>query len=169
MDPKKREGIRDSQKKNAPGTKKPRIPDSKNRPIPASRRREYGKNRRGPQGRNLTVEQSGENRKYRRLEKNPRNLRSEEDSTEIRDSTNRPLLNSANRGKPRIQEIQVPMEASPNPNITNTRKNRPNSKQPRPRDSAGARNHIYESNNQRIRGNDENEQFPQHRGPRKKK
>ena len=151
MDPKERQGIRDSEKQIAEGAKKPRIPDSNNRPIAASRRREYGKKKRSdPQGRNLTAEQSGENRKYRRLQRNPQNSRSEEDSAAIRKSTNRHFLNSVNRGKPRIQEIQVSMEAPPNPNITNTHRSRPNSKKPRLRDSAGAGSHIDESNNQRI-------------------
>ena len=151
MDPKKRQGIRDSEKQIATGTTKPRIPDSNNRPIAASRCREDGKKKRSnPQGRNLTAEQSGENRKYTRLERNPQNYRNEEGSAAIRKSTNRHFLNSANRGKPRIQEIQVSMEAPPNPNITNTHRSRPNSKEPRLRDSAGAGNHIYESNNQRI-------------------
>ena len=145
MDPKKRKGIRDSEKQIAAGTKEHRIPDSKDLRSPASSYREYVKEQTvGPTGaKKNTIEQLGVNRKYTRLERNPRNARSEEESAAIRKSTNRHFLNSANRWKPRIQEIQVSMEASPNPNITDARKSRANSKKPRLRDSTrGGKSHI---------------------------
>lgn len=151
MDPKKRQRIRDSENKSPQEPRNLEPPNSKNRPIAASRPRGYSKKKRsGPRGRNLTAEQSGENRKYKRLERNPRNSRSEEDSVATPKSTSRHFLNSANRGAPHIQEIQVPMKESANPNITNAHGSRPNSKKPRLRDSARAGNHIYESNNQQI-------------------